>query len=158
MHLLMQIQRLKYPNTPHLGRRRLPDHIVKNVFMIVTLEELITSDKVIIPEDVPSSIQDFSSRFLDETKIPSIDKTYNKNRLKVSDYTVKVISTYHPYYKEIPGMTESTHKLFLLWPPSEQISLPSATSDAIVKVIKLLHDVSEASTNHFATYHPHYKE
>ena len=126
--------------------------------MVVTPEELITSDKIVTPEDVPSSAQGFSSRFLDETKIPGTDKAYDKNRLKASDYTVKVISTYHPHYKEIPGMTESTHKPFLLRPPSEQISLPGASSDAIVKVIKPLHDVSEASTNHFAAYHPHYKE
>ena len=126
--------------------------------MVVTPEELITSNKVVTPEDVSSSAQGFSSRFLDETKIPGTDKAYDKNRLKASDYTVKVISTYHPHYKEIPGMTESTHKPFLLRPPSEQISLPGASSDAIVKVIKPLHDVSEASTNHFAAYHPHYKE
>ena len=82
--------------------------------MVVTFEELITSNKVVTPENVLSNIQGFSSRFLDETKIPGTDKTYNKNRLKVFDYTVKVISTYHLHYKEIPKMTESIYKSFLL--------------------------------------------
>ena len=82
--------------------------------MVLTFEELITSDKVVTPKNVPNSIQGFSSCFLNETKIPDTDKTYDKNRLKAFDYTVKVIFTYHPYYKEISEMTKSTYKFFLL--------------------------------------------
>ena len=148
----------KISEYPASRQEKIAGPLGKNVFMVVTLEEFITSDKVVTPEDVPSSAQSFSSCFLDETKIPGTDKAYDENRLKASDYTIKVISTYHLHYKEIPEMTESTHKPFLFQPPSEQISLSGASSDAIIKVIKPLHDVSEASTNHFAAYHPHYKE
>ncbi len=55
-------------------------------------------------------------------------------------------------------MTESTHKPFLLRPPSEQISLLGASFNCIVKVIKPLYGIPEAGKHKFTTYHTHYKE
>ena len=89
----------KISEYPAFRKEKIAGPLVKNVVMVITPEELITSDKVVTLEDISSSAQGFSSRFLDETKIPDIDKVYDKNRLKASDYTVKVISTYHPHYK-----------------------------------------------------------
>ena len=43
-------------------------------------------------------------------------------------------------------------------PPPKQISLLSASCDYIVKVMKPIHDVLEASTTLYTTYHLHYKE
>ena len=40
----------------------------------------------------------------------------------------------------------------------EKILLLDTLLDCLVKVIKLLHNMLEASINHFAAYHPHYKE
>lgn len=47
---------------------------------------------------------------------------------------------------------------FYIRPPCEPISLLDNLCDSIVKVIKLLHDMPEASTNRFTIYHPYYKE
>ena len=43
-------------------------------------------------------------------------------------------------------------------PPPKQISRLGTSSDCMIKVIKLLHDVPELNINRFAAYHPHYKE
>lgn len=47
---------------------------------------------------------------------------------------------------------------FYICPFPKQISLLSTSLNCTVKVIKLLHDIPEASTDRFAAYHPHYKE
>lgn len=47
---------------------------------------------------------------------------------------------------------------FYIWSLRKPISLLGGSSDSIVKVIKLLHNVPKANTNRFAIYHLHYKD
>ena len=47
---------------------------------------------------------------------------------------------------------------FYIRPSLKKILLLDTLFDCLVKALKLLHDVLEASTNRFAAYHPHYKE
>ena len=54
--------------------------------------------------------------------------------------------------------TSDFHQNFYISPPPKQISLLGTSSNYIVKVIKLLHDVPKASINRFIVYHLHYKE
>ena len=55
-------------------------------------------------------------------------------------------------------MTNSLYKPFLLQPILQLLSPPAASSNYIVKVMKPLYDVQEASITRFAIYHPHYKD
>lgn len=47
---------------------------------------------------------------------------------------------------------------FYIWPRYKQISLLIALFNSIIKAIKLLYDVPEASSTSFANYHPHQKK
>ena len=55
-------------------------------------------------------------------------------------------------------MTESAYKTSFFRPTPQLLSPPDTSSDSIVKVIKPLYNVLDASINHFATYNPHYKK
>ena len=54
-------------------------------------------------------------------------------------------------------MTKSTYKPSLFRLPS-QLLPPAISSNYIIKVIKPLYDILEASTTRFAVYHLHYKK
>lgn len=108
----INVKLFKYPI---FRQKKIAKPFVKNVFIVISSGEFIIFDKIIIPKDVSSSIQSFNSRFLDKIKILNTDKAYNKNCLKASNYTVKVIFIYYLYYKKIPEMTESIYKLFFFW-------------------------------------------
>ena len=51
--------------------------------------KVVASNKIVMPKEVPSSTQDFNSRFVDEIKDPYIDKTYKKSCLIVYTYNEK---------------------------------------------------------------------
>ncbi len=53
--------------------------------------------------------------------------------------------------------TSDFNRDFYIRPPRKPISLLGDSSDSNVKAIKPLHDVSKASINRIAIYHPHYK-
>lgn len=74
------------------------------------VEEFVIPDKVVISKDISNNIQSFIFRFVDEIKILGTEKAYNKNRLKVSDYTVKVIAIYHLHYnnKFVSNLTQTS--------------------------------------------------
>lgn len=55
-------------------------------------------------------------------------------------------------------MTEFAYKSSLLYSLSQLLSPPSTSSNSIVKVIKPLHNVLKASTNHLVIYHLYYTE
>lgn len=67
-------------------------------------------------------------------------------------------ATYHPYYKEKSEMTKSAYKLSLLRPPPQLVSSLTTSSNYIIKVMKPLYNVQEASVTRSAIYHPHYKD
>ena len=126
---------------------------------IVTPKEYVVPKKIITPEEVPSNTRVFNPCLVKEIKDPYIHSIPKLISLPgaLFDCAVK-FSNHHPHYKEKLGMTESAYKTSLLRPTPQLLSPPGASSDSIVKVMKPLHDLSEASTNHLATYHPHYKE
>lgn len=67
-------------------------------------------------------------------------------------------SNHHPHYKEKLGITESVYKLSLFWLPP-QLLLPSISlSNYIVKVMKPLYIMPEASINCSVIYHSYYTE
>ncbi len=76
----------------------------------------------------------------------------------VSEASTTLYAIYHPHYKEKSGMTKSAYKPSLLRPPLQLLSLPAVSSNYIVKVMKPLYNVQEASITRFAIYHPHYKD
>ena len=84
--------------------------------------------KFVTLKEIPSSIQSINSCFINEIKDPRIHSTLNCNQY------------------------------FYIWPPCKQILLLYALSDSIIKFMKLLYNVPEASTNWFNIYHLHYKE
>ena len=126
---------------------------------VVDPEKFVTSDKVVTPKEIPS----------DKQKGHPVIQAYNDKdkNIMFTQFPTKLhdvpkastnrFAAYHPYYKEKREMTESAYKPSLLRPPP-QLSPPAASFNYIVKVMKPLYDVPEASTTSFATYHPHYKE
>lgn len=75
------------------------------------------------------------------------------------DYIVNGIIAHHLYYEEILEiiLTNFANEPKLQWPPRRRISLISALFNHIIKIMKLLHNVAEASIMLFGTYHPNYK-
>lgn len=68
-------------------------------------------------------------------------------------------SAYHPFFlRPLPNLTDSVYDFFLFRSPQKLLFLPGISSDYIVKVMKPQHDMLKINTNHFAIYHPHYKE
>ena len=55
-------------------------------------------------------------------------------------------------------MTEFAYKTSFLCPTLQLLLIPGALSDFIVKVMKALHDISEANINHLTSYYLHCKE
>ncbi len=67
-------------------------------------------------------------------------------------------TTYYPYYKKKSGMTKSVYKPFLLRPPPQLLLLLTISSNYIVKVMKPLYNLQEASITRFAIYYLYYKD
>ena len=113
---------------------------------VVDPEKFVTSDKVVTPEEIPSDKQKGHpaiQAYNDKDKNIMLTQFPTKLHDDVPKASTTSFATYHPHYKEKPGMTESAHDPFLLWPSPKLLLPPDALSDSIVK---------------FATYHPHYKD
>lgn len=130
--------------------------LITSIFKVVTPKEFVTPDKAVTTEEIPSSTQVLNSYFDDEIKNPGTHKAYEKSRLVLqagNDKDKKLELTQSPIIQAYDFDQD-----FHIWPPPEQISLLGVSRDCIVKVMKPIHDVPEASTISFAVYHPHDKE
>ena len=129
--------------------------------LVVIPEEFVISDKIVTPEKILSNTQKdhpIIQAYNDKNKDLMLMQLPTKLLHGVSGVGNDCFANYHLHYKEKLGVTEFTYKTSLLWPPSELISPPAVSSNYIVKVIKLLYDILEASITRFAIYHPHYKD
>ena len=114
---------------------------------VTPAKETVTPDKDVTSEEVPSSTQVFNSCFVNEIKDPRIEMNFHiRPPLKtlsltgISSDSVVKLTSYHPHYKEIPGMRKCAP---FLRPFSQLSSLPVDLPDYVGK---------------FASYRPHYKE
>ena len=73
------------------------------------------------------------------------------------DYVVK-FATYHPNYKEKLRIIEFMYNPFLFRSLPKLILPLYASSDYIVKIIKLPRCIPKAGKHLFAVHHPHYKK
>lgn len=55
-------------------------------------------------------------------------------------------------------LSSDVNQDFFIWPLVEKMPLLGASSDYIVKVMKLMNVILEASINLYTTYHPHYNK
>ena len=138
-----------------------PSVPIKDVSKVFIPEEFVASDKVVTPEKILSDAQKghpVVQAYNDKDKNLMLTQLPTKLLHGVSEVGNHRFANHHLHYKEKLGMTESTYKTSLLRPPPQLISPPAASANYIVKVMKPLYDMPEASITRFAIYHPHYKD
>ena len=118
--------------------------------------------RIVTPEKILSNTQVFDPCLVDEIKDPCTDKAYDKSRPVMQAHNNEkenlVLTQLPIIQRAYIQLTSDFNWDFYIRLPPEQISLLDILSDYIVKVIKLLHNVSEASINRFAIYYLYYKE
>ena len=109
-----------------------------------------------------SNTQIFDPCLAEEIKDPCTDKAYNKSRPVMQAYNNEkenLVLTQLPTIQWAYIQSTSDFNWdFYICPPPKQISQLGTSSDYIVKVIKLLHDMPEASIKRFAAYYPYNKK
>ncbi len=88
------------------GQKEIQGLLEKDVFKVVTL------DKDVTPEEVPSSTQVFDSRFVDDIKDPCTDKAYEKSRPVVHVYNDEKKNLVLIHLPKIPGVRQSIGSCF----------------------------------------------
>ena len=138
-----------------------PDKDITSEEVPSSTQETVTPNNDVTSEEVLSSTQVFNSGFVNEIKDPCIEKAHEKSRLVVqarNDNKNLALTQSPKLQRAYIQSTSDFYRNFYIRPAPEQILLLGTLSNGIVKVIKPLHDVPEASTTSYAIYHPHYKE
>lgn len=99
-----------------------------SILLIKDLFKVIIFEKVVIPNEIPSNAQIFSSHFINEIKDSYIYLT--------SDFNWN----------------------FYIQLPSKKILLLSASFNCIIKAMKLPYSIPEMGNYLFTTYYPYYKK
>ncbi len=82
------------------GQKEIQKLLEKDVFKVVT------PDKVVMPEEVPSSTQVFNSSLVDNIKDPCTDKAYEKSRPVVHAYNDEKKNLMLMHSPKIPGVSQ----------------------------------------------------
>ena len=138
-----------------------PSVSIKDVSKVIIPMEFVASDKVLTPEKILKDAQKdhrVMQAYNDKDKHLILTKLSTKLLHGVSEVGNHRFANHHLHYKKKLGMTESTYKTSLFRPPPLLILPPIASSNYIVKVMKSLYDLSEASITWFAIYHLYYKD
>ena len=93
---------------------------------------------------------------MNEIKDPCIKKAHEKSRLVIQAHNDNKNLALTQSLTLKPA--DNVNRDLYIRPPCTSISILCSSSDCIVKLMKLLHDVLEESITRFATYHPHYKD
>ena len=150
----------------------------KGVFKVVTTEDIPSNTRIFNSRFVDEMMNPGTDKaYVKSRLVVKADNDKDKNLVLTQSPAIQRVSqrlivclaamfkdndNIKLYLQDITqAYVQSTFDLnrdFYIRPPPELISLLDASSDWIIKVLKLLYGVPEAGNHWFATYHTHYKE